>query len=136
MPARKSVIDVDILYAKELSRIVKELNVNVVKSVKLANRYVQKFFMKYEEPYTEISQNMNHFFVEMKLPGSYKKDVVIRLVNYKLEVEALRYIRDAQRPEVRGYYRTVDLPKIIDTKKISARFKSEKLKVRIPFKRD
>ena len=131
---KKKGIDIDIVYTRELGTFIKNLNTNIRKNIKAVNNQVraaQKYFLKYGEPYSEISQNSKTLLIKVKLPYTKKKDITLRILGDKVEIEGVSNHKTGKR----GFFRKVDLPSNVRPDRAKAVFKNETLKIKIPLAR-
>ncbi len=128
---KKNGTDIDIVYTRELGNFIRSLNVNIRKNIKTVNsrfKVVQKYFLKYEEPYSEISQNNKALLISVKLPYTKKKDIALRILGNKVEVKGI----SSHKNDRKGFFRNIDLPLNARTDRAKAVFKNETLKIKIP----
>ena len=131
---KKKGIDIDIVYTKELGNFIKNLNTNIRKNIKAVNnqvRVLQKYFLKYEEPYSEISQNFKALLIKVNLPYTKKRDITLRILGDKVEIEGVSNHKNVRK----GFFRRVDLPLNVKVDRAKAVFKNETLKIKIPLAR-
>ena len=128
---KKKGIDIDIVYTKELGNFIRSLNTNIRKNIRAVNnqaRVVQKYFLKYEEPYSEVSQNFKALLIKVRLPYTKKRDITLRILGDKVEIEGVFNHKTGRR----GFFRKVDLPSNARSDRAKAVFKNETLKIKIP----
>lgn len=128
---KKKSGSIDILYSREFTSFVRNLHTNLRKNARAARRQLAilgKYFLKYEEPYSEISQNHKHLLIRVKLPMTKKSDIALRIAQNRVEIEGVASSKDGHR----GFYRAVDLPPNTRIEKARAVFRNETLKVKIP----
>lgn len=128
---KKKGIDIDIVYTRELGNFIRNLNTNIRKNLRTVNnqvRVVQKYFLKYEEPYSEISQNFKALLIKVKLPYTKKRDIILRILGDKVEIEGVSNHKNVRK----GFFRKVDLPSNVKVDRAKAVFKNETLKIKIP----
>ncbi len=128
---RKKSVSIDIVYSRELNNFIKGLNTNIRKNFRMARKQVRvlrKYFLTYEEPYSEISQNFKALFIKVKLPNTSKKDIVLRILGNRVEIEGISQHTEG----LKGFHRKIDLPANVRTDRARAVFKNEILKIKLP----
>ena len=121
--------------AEQVNLLLTDIHQGVQKNIVRINKQVtevRKWFLKYEEPYCEISQNHRSFFINMKLPDVHKKDITLKIENNKVEVKGIRKQREKKKVKLAGFYRVIEIPKNTKQEKARAIFKNNALKIRIP----
>jgi len=88
---------------------------------------VQKALENYEEPYCEITQNQEGILINVKMPKVSKGCINLQVSERVIEVKgrSKRYKKN--------YYRRIDIPLSVDSKKIRAAFAKETLKMKMPY---
>ena len=115
---------------KHHMKIKKRMNLKNINRI-LYNRLniVKKAFVRYEEPYTEISQNARKFFIKIKLPDVKKKDLFLKV---NKNTVAIRGDSIRSHKLMKGYYKDIEVPEDAITDKIKATFKRKILNIKIP----
>ena len=116
------------VFLKEMQR---EVNKNWVRLNKQITE-LSRWFLRYEEPYCEISQNHRHFCINMKLPDVQKRDILLKIESNKVEVRGVMRTRVKGKAKIGGFFRKIDIPRDTDQERAHAVFKNSALRIRIP----
>ncbi len=108
----------------------------ISKSKDVDNEYENAVWM----PLTDIYENSDNFTLKIDLPGIKKEDVKISFTNGKLNISGER-IQEAETKEAKchhieksygKYFRSFNLPELIQAEKINAEFNNGQLTITIP----
>ena len=125
--ARKGVL-------RGVNNFLIDINKEMNKHIKNANRQLNLFrkaVIRYEEPYTELSQNANKVLIKIKMPKVKRRDVILKIENNFISVRG-DHIKGNKL--LKGYYKDIELPKEVVTEKVKASFKNNTLKITMPKK--
>ena len=90
---------------------------------------VKKAIGKFEEPYSEMSQNFREILIKVTLPDVEKRYLTLKMVGRTVEIIA---DHRHQGKHVKTYYRSIDLPSTADMLKASAKYIGETLYIKVP----
>lgn len=115
-----------------IASVIDNLNYSISKNIGFFNKQltrIRKNFVKYHEPYSEISQNHNGMDIRINLPSIPKKNILLKINNGRIEVSG--HMLERKRL-LKGFYRSIDLPSNAVADKARARYKNNTLRIRIP----
>tara|TARA_Y100000310_G_scaffold335338_2_gene417094 strand:+ start:13010 stop:13387 length:378 start_codon:yes stop_codon:yes gene_type:complete len=119
---KKRTLVNDLLEQEDVNRILTFFKKNA--------NFVKKRLGKFEEPYSEISQNHKQVMIKVLLPDVSKNNLQLkmndRLIEIKAEQKKIKW-----RP-AKTFYRAIDLPSNANIKNAVAQYKKNKLKIVIP----
>jgi HSP20 family molecular chaperone IbpA len=88
---------------------------------------VRRAFEKYEEPYCEITQNEKGIKIAVKLPSVKKRTIMLQANGKKIEVKGSS--------ERKNFYKSIDIPPLVDITKAHASLTNDTLKLTLPYSR-
>lgn len=91
---------------------------------------LRKNLGKFEEPYSEISQNYKQILITVLLPQVARSNLKIIASDTLLEIKAEQKNGTAEKPKT--FYRAIDLPSCADIKKTAATYRNNTLHIIIP----
>lgn len=109
------------LEQSDLNRFVKIVKKNV--------NAMRKAMGRFEEPYSEMSQNFREIFIKVTLPDIEKRYLTLKMIGKSVEIVAEQKNNGKH---VKTYYRSIDLPSTADVMKASAKYIGETLFIRVP----
>lgn len=112
----------DLFSYEDLSRFFTFLKKNV--------NTLRKNLGKFEEPYSEISQNYKHILIKVLLPAVARNNLKIIASDTLLEVKAEQHNGREDKPKT--FYRAIDLPSQADIKNTVAKYRNNTLHIIIP----
>lgn len=125
----------NILFNININGFIKDINTEINKNINILNKRIikiRKNFVKYHEPYSEISQDYKNMIVKITLPNTFKKDILLKVNNGKIEVRGHNFVKEKKSRVLKGFYRSIDLPSNAIPDKAVAKFKSDRLIIKIP----
>ncbi len=109
------------LEQSDLNRFVKIVKKNV--------NAMRKAMGRFEEPYSEMSQNFREIFIKVTLPDIEKRYLTLKMIGKSVEIMAEQKNNGKH---VKTYYRSIDLPSTANVLKASAKYIGETLFIRVP----
>ena len=88
---------------------------------------IKRAFESYEEPYCEITQNEKGIKVAVKLPNVKRRTITLQANNKKIEVKGSS--------NKKNFYKTIDIPPLVDITKAHAILTNDTLKMTLPYTR-
>ena len=85
---------------------------------------------KFEEPYSEVSQNHRHIKIKINLPDVHKKDLRLHMGSKHIEVKATQKKRKGMPSKT--FYRSIPLPSTAVIQEAMAHYQRTTLKITIP----
>lgn len=114
---------------KELSFLEQADLHSFVKILKKNVNAIKKAMGKFEEPYSEMSQNCKEILIRVTLPAIDKKYLTLRILGKTVEVVAEQTDEGAH---VKTLYRSIDLPSTADTRRATATYVGDVLSIKVP----
>jgi HSP20 family molecular chaperone IbpA len=90
---------------------------------------LRKNLGKFEEPYSEISQNYKQILIKVLLPAVARSNLKIIASDTLLEIKAEQHGSE-EKPKT--FYRAIDLPSRADIKRTVAKYRHNTLQIIIP----
>lgn len=90
---------------------------------------LRKAFGRFEEPYSEMSQNFAAILIKVTLPDVEKRNLTLKMVGKTVEVIAEQ---KRQGKHMKTFYRCIDLPSTADISKATAKYVGEYLYIKVP----
>ena len=114
---------------KELSFLEQADLHSLVKIFKKNINAMKKAMGKFEEPYSEMSQNYKEILIRVTLPAIEKKLLTLRILGKTVEIAAEQH---EQGKHVKTFYRSIDLPSTADTRGATATYVGDVLSIKVP----
>jgi len=118
---KKTKKGLSFLEQADLSTFIKILKQNV--------NAVKKAMGKFEEPYSEMSQNFKAILIKVTLPDVERRYLTLKLIGKTVDILAEhRY----QGKHMKTYYRSIALPSTANVAKASAKYIGDTLYIKVP----
>lgn len=104
------------------------------------DRIHRSFLENYKRPKTNISQNEKHILINIELPDIEKERINVNIGKTKIDIHAEKGVKNIKKDkdsietkiDFQGFHRTINLPPDADVNNSEAKWKNQKLLIKIP----